>query len=178
LKPAAAGEPPDPDKLWTDLAADGPAVRRAVWAAAGHPDVAVKLFRTQWPVPEHPVDADQVRTLIDKLDGASYADREAAQAELAKLGRQAEPELRKALAGTPSPEVKRRAGRILDRWAPHATAEYSTVEARELRAVWALELAGTPEAKALLQAWTGAKVGDRLCEEADAAVKRLEGRAR
>jgi hypothetical protein len=42
-----------------------------------------------------------------------------------------------------------------------------------VRAVWALELAGTAEAKKLLAAWAAAQVGNRLCEEAAAALKRL-----
>jgi RNA polymerase sigma factor (sigma-70 family) len=174
LRPPDSREPPDPDKLWADLTGDGAAVRRAVWAAAGHPEVAVKLFRTRWPVPERPVDAEQVRKLIGQLDSETFADREAAEIELTQLGRQAEPELRNTLGGTPSAEVKRRAKRILDRWAPHTRADYPPEEARELRAVWALEVAGTPAAKKLLEEWAAAKVGNRLCEEADAALKRFK----
>jgi RNA polymerase sigma factor (sigma-70 family) len=173
LKPPASREPPDPDKLWTELAGNGPEVRRAVWAAAQHPDVAVKLFRQKWPVPQRPIDAARVRKLIGKLDSATFAEREAAQAELAKLGRQIEEPLRKALAETTSLEVKRRAQALVDRWSPATTAVYSADEAREPRAVWALELAGTPQAKQLLEGWAKAKVGNRLCEEADAALKRL-----
>jgi WD40 repeat protein len=178
LRPPAGREPPDPARLWADLSGDGPAVRRAVWAAAQHPDVAVRLFRQKWPVPGQPVDTAQVRKLIGELDGETFAGREAAEAELAKLGRQAEAELRKALAESTSAEVKRRAQRLVDRWSPPGGAEYPPGQARELRAVWALELAGTPGAKKLLEAWAAAKVGDRLCEEAAAAVKRLQRRSR
>src|SRR5262249_51619630 len=96
----------------------------------------------------------------------------AAEAELRKLGRQAETQLRKTLAESTSLEVKQRVKRIVDRW-PTATAAYPAEEARELRAVWALELAGTAEAKKLLEAWATARVGNRLCEEANAAVRRL-----
>jgi hypothetical protein len=172
LKPPR-GESPDPAKLWADLAGNGPAVRQAVWAAAQHPEVAIHLFRQKWPVPQKPVDVQRVRKLIAELDNTKFTERETAQAELAKLGRHVEPELRKALAETKSLEVKRRAEALLDRWSPPATAEYSPEDAREMRAVWALELAGTPDAKQLLAAWAKAKVGNRLCEEAAAAVKRL-----
>jgi WD40 repeat protein len=171
LKPPR-GDPPDPTKLWADLAGNGPTVRQAVWAAAQHPDMAIKLFRQKWPAPEQPVDAARMRKRIGELDSTAFAEREAAQAELAKLGRQAETELRKALAETQSLEVKRRAEALLGRWSPPAAAEYSPDDARELRAVWALELAGTPEAKQLLEVWAKAKVGNRLCEEADDALKR------
>ena len=77
-----------------------------------------------------------------------------------------------------TPEVRRRASRLLARWAAPASAEYPAGQARELRAVWALELAGTPEAKKLLEGWAGAGVGERLCEAADAALKRLRRSAR
>jgi RNA polymerase sigma factor (sigma-70 family) len=172
LKPPAGREPPEPARLWADLAGDGPAVRRAVWAAAQHPDLAVKLFREKWPVPERPADAERIRKLIARLDADAFADREAAEAELKKIGRPAEEELHKALAGTASPEVKRRVKAIVDAWSPPTTAEYPADEARELRAVWALELAGTPEAKKLLEGWAAGKVGNRLCEEAATALKR------
>lgn len=174
LKPPASREPPDPAKLCADLASDGPAMRRAVWAAAQHPDVALKLFSQKWPISQHPVAVERIRKLIGNLDNADFAEREAAEAELVRIGRQAESELRKMLAEATSLEVKRRAKRIVDRWSSPATAEYSAGEARELRAVWALELAGTTEAKKLLEAWATARIGNRLCEEAGAALKRLQ----
>lgn len=178
LKPPASHEAPDPDKLWTDLAGAAPAARRAVWAAAQHPDVAIKRFRRKWPLPQQAVDGERIRKLIGKLDSATFDEREAAEAELRKLGRQAESELRKALAESPAPEVKQRAKRIVDGWSPPATADYSADDARELRAVWALELAGTAEAKKLLEAWATARSGNRLCEEAEAALRRLQPTSR
>jgi WD40 repeat protein len=173
LKPSVGREPPDLAKLWADLAGDGPAIRRAVWASAQHPDVAVKLFREKWPISDKPLDADNVRKLLDKLDSGEFDVREAAEAELSKLGRQVEDELRRAVAETKSAEVKERAGRVLAKLATMDTAEYSAEEARELRAVWALELAGNPEAKKLLEAWSKAKVGNRLSEASAAALKRM-----
>ncbi len=172
LKPPAGREPPDPAQLWDDLAGREPSVSRAVWAAAQHPDMAVKLFRAKWPVPKDPVDPARIRKLIGDLDSTQFEAREAAEAALLKMGRVAETELRKAVADTTSGEVKQRGGRILDRWSPLEVAEYSAEEARELRAVWALEIAATPEAGKLLGEWAKAKVGTRLCEEAAAARKR------
>jgi RNA polymerase sigma factor (sigma-70 family) len=173
LKPPAGREPPDPAKLWSDLAGDGPAVRQAVWAAAQHPEAALKLFREKWPIPKDPLDPKQVARLLADLDSPEFATREAATAELGKLGRRVEAELRKALAETASPEVRRRAEKVLALWAPSEAAEYSAEDARELRAVWALELAGTAAARTLLEEWAAAKVGNRLCEEAARAVRRL-----
>lgn len=173
LKPPAGREPPDPAKLWTDLAGEGPVVRQAVWAAAQHPEAAVKLFREKWPIPKDPLDAKRVARLLADLDSPEFAAREAATAELGKLGRRVEAELRKELAQTTSPEVRRRAEKVLALWAPSEAAEYSAEDARELRAAWALELAGTAAARTLLEEWAAAKVGNRLCEEAARAVQRL-----
>ena len=73
---------------------------------------------------------------------------------------------------TLTPEAKLRLERILDKLSFGETAECPPEVARELRAVWALELVGTPEAKKLLEAWAAAKVGNRLCEESASAIKR------
>jgi hypothetical protein len=173
LKPPAGREAPDPAKLWADLTGDGPAIRRAVWTASQHPDAAIKLFREKWPLPKGPPDNKQVARFIADLENPEFAKREAATAELAKLGRRVEAELRKAWTETSSAEVRRRVEKILALWAPSEAADYSSEDARELRAVWALELAGTPEARALLVEWSEAKVGNRLCVEAAAALKRL-----
>jgi hypothetical protein len=140
--------------------------------------MAVKLFRAKWPVPIDPVEPARIRKLIGDLDSAQFEVREAAEAALLKMGRVAETELRKAVTDTTSGEVKQRGGRILDRWSPLEVAEYSAEEARELRAVWALEIAATPETKKLLDDWARAKVGTRLCDEAAAARKRLEEHGR
>lgn len=174
LKPPTGSKPPDPAELWTDLAGDGPAIRRAVGSVARHPDIAIALFREKWPVPKVSLDPVRVRGLIEDLDSPQFAKREAATAELKKLGRRIDAELRKAAEQTNSAEVKQRAEKILSRWAPITSAEYSTEDARELRAVWALELAGTPEARKLLTEWADSKVGNRLGDEAAAALKRLQ----
>jgi hypothetical protein len=172
LRPPAGGEPPDPATLWADLAADGPTAARAVWAAARHPGAVVKLFRDKWPVTDN-VDAGRVRRLIEELDGPRFAAREAATAELMKLGRRAEGEVRRALAEARSAEAKQRLEQVLDRLKQPALAELPAEDARELRAARALELAGTAEARQLLADWGAAKVGARLCEESTAALKRL-----
>ena len=172
LRPPLGSEPPDPAKLWTDLAGDGPTAARAVWAVARHPDVAVKLFRDKWPVTAK-LDAERVRTLIAELDSPRFAAREAAAAELIKLGRRAEAQVRKALAESKSAEARQGLERVLNRLKPSALAELPPDDARELRAVWALELAGTAEARKLLADWATAKIGIRLCDESAAVLKRL-----
>jgi hypothetical protein len=154
---AAAGVSGHPDrptgcelKLWESatgreiqrLTVDTKILRSATVRLAFAPDGKTLFLGTE---------AERLRKLIGTLDDATFAEREAAEAELRKLGRQAETELRKTLAESTSLEVKQRVKRIVDRWST-ATAAYPAEEARELRAVWALELAGTAEAKKLLEA--------------------------
>jgi len=174
LKTSAGPQPPDPAKLWADLVGEGPAVRRAVWAAAQHPEQAIKLFRDKWPIPSKPDDPKLVAKLIGDLDSATFEDREAAKAALEKMGRRVEAELKKTAEETSSAEVKRRIELILARLAGPEAADYSAEEAREFRAVWALELAGTPEAQKLLKEWSVGKVGIRLGAASTAALKRLD----
>src|SRR5207244_4336681 len=103
--------------------------------------------------------------------------RELASAGLKKLGRRAEVALRRTLAQTASAEAKRRIEAILSQWVTSIGPEYPAEDARELRAVWALELAGTVNARTLLADWAAANVGNRLSGEAAQALKRLQGRA-
>src|SRR5262249_42562570 len=112
--------------------------------------------------------------LLSDLDSPVFTRREAATTELKKLGRRVEVALRNELKGNASAEVKRRAEKLLARWATPRVAEYDTEGARELRAAWALELARAPEARKLLTEWAAERVGNRLCEEAAAAVQRLQ----
>jgi RNA polymerase sigma factor (sigma-70 family) len=171
-------EAPDPAKLWADLAGNGSVIRQAVWAAADHQEIAIKLFRGKWPVPKDPLDLKRVAKLISALDSADFAERETATAELEKLGHRVEAALRKEAAENPSEETKRRLEKILARLSESEAAELPPEEARELRAVWALELAGTAEAQKLLTEWAAAKVGIQLGEESAAALKRLSRKKR
>src|SRR5262249_13153097 len=89
---------------------------------------------------------------------------------LKELGAPAVPALRRALGGRPSPEVGRRARRLRDalRASPSAGASVWM-----LRAIEALERAGTPEAKAVLRALADGAPEARQTQEAGAALARL-----
>jgi len=175
LHPLATKNVPDTTRLWTDLAGDGAAAWRAIWSAAAHADAAIRLFREKWPPPKEPLDPKRVAALIADLDSARFAAREAAVAELTKLGRRAEGQIREA-AKSGSAEARQRAEGIIITWSGPSTAEVPAEDAREMRAVWALELAGTPSARALLKEWADGRVGRRLWEEAEAATRRLAAR--
>jgi hypothetical protein len=167
---------PDPAKLWDELGRSEGAA--AVWSLAAHSELATKLFRAKWPVPEKSVDVEQVKKLIRELDDDRFKVREAATMALVKLGRQVETELRKASRESGSAEFKSRIEKILETWKQPSGAEYAADQVRELRAVWALELANTAESRQLLEDWAKTRVGNRLCEEADLALKRLRARSK
>jgi hypothetical protein len=97
---------------WADLAGDDAArAYEAVWALAAG-DSAPFLKGRLRPVPA--AGAEQVARLLADLDSDAFAVRERATRELAKLEEAAEPALRKALAGHPSPEVRRRVTGLLE----------------------------------------------------------------
>jgi hypothetical protein len=77
--------------------------------------------------------------------------------------------MRQALAGRPSPEVRRRLGELLQRLDPLASPELL----RGLRAVQVLEQVGTPEARDLLRTLAGGVPEARLTQEAKASLQRL-----
>jgi RNA polymerase sigma factor (sigma-70 family) len=177
IRSSNADRPPDPAKLWSDLCGDGPAIRRGVWAAAQYPDIAIRLFREKWPPAKQPIDLEHIRRLITDLDDRRFSQRESATTQLQKVGRAAQDELQKELARGPSPEAKQRIESILTRLALPVTAEHSTDDARELRAVWALELSGTAAAERLLSEWAEAGTGKLLWAEAEHSLARLRKRA-
>ena len=86
---------------------DAPRAYRAVRKLAASPASAVELFRSRIK-PIAPADEQHVRRLIADLDSDEFAARQKAEAELEKLGELAVAACRKALAGAPSAEARRR----------------------------------------------------------------------
>ncbi len=156
--------------LWQKLAGDAasPAIRSLAAAPGAVPFLATKLR----PAAE---DGERIAALIAQLDNDRYATREAATRALENLGPSAEPALREALAGSPSPEVRMRAEGLLaalDKPRPVPTGE----TLRALRAIQLLELIGTPEARRLLETLAAGAPGAPETREAGAALRRLEAR--
>jgi WD40 repeat protein len=161
------------EALWQDLGgADGARAYRAVWALAAAPGRAVP-FLAERLRPFPPLDAGRIDRLVAALGHARYAVRAQAVRELERLGEVAEPALRRALAGNPSLEQRRRVERLLDKAAAPVT---SPEQLRALRAVEVLERAGTPEARRVLAALAVGAADARLTREARAALGRLAGR--
>lgn len=89
-----------------------------------------------------------------------------------KLDVQALPAYHKALDGKPSLEMRRRLEDLRAK-AQRAWWGVSGERLRSLRAIEALELAGTNEAREVLQMLAAGAEGARLTEEAKAALERL-----
>jgi hypothetical protein len=120
------------------------------------------------------LDAKQVRKLIDDLDSAQFAVRDAATKKLASFGEQAEPALRQALQGKPSLEVRKRLEAL------HRDAEIagrglvrSPELLRTLRAIRALEAMDNAEARQVLEALALGDPAARVSRHAKEALCRI-----
>jgi WD40 repeat protein len=120
--------------------------------------------------PATAVDAKRLARLVAEFDSDQFAARESAYEELIKVGRSAEPVLRRALAGQPSVEASRRIRKLLEKL---ESGVLSPDELRALRAVEILEHIGRPEAKKLLQDLAGGAFEARLTQEAKATLERM-----
>jgi WD40 repeat protein len=158
--------------LWRDLAgSDAARANRAAWTLATSPDRALAFLKDHVR-PTAPSDAQQLRRLITDLDSDQFEVRSAAAKELEDLGDQAAPALRRALAGQPSAEVRKRAEALLaGRWLVR-----SPEVLRRLRAIQVLERIGSPEARHVLEELAGGAPAARETREAREALQRLAGK--
>jgi RNA polymerase sigma factor (sigma-70 family) len=177
-----AHQPPVPtatevEMLWKHLGSEDAArAAQAIRQLAAAPDAAVPLLRRRLrPAPV--VDEGHLARLMTDLESDSFANRQKALAELEKLGDQALPAYRKTLEGKPPLEMRRHLEHLLEKAGP-AWWDVSGERLRALRAVEALELAGTKEAREVLKTLAAGAPGARLTEEAKAALIRLAGNRR
>ena len=105
------------------------------------------------------------------LDSEEFAVRQKASKELEKLGPEVEPIFREVLAGSPSPEVRKRLEALLAR---SPLPLHSGEALRQLRVVAVLERIDNKESRVLLQKLATGAPGARLTREAQAALQRLE----
>jgi WD40 repeat protein len=155
-------------RCWDELAgADAEAAFRAIRRLAGSPGAAVPFLRERLK-PVAAVPPERLRRLLADLDGDDFAARRRAAAELEALADIAAPELRKALGGVASAEVRRALQKALD-----GLDSPTPERLRAVRAVEALEWAGTPGAARLLDELARGAQGATLTAEAAAARDRL-----
>lgn len=174
-RPAVGLTDKDLAALWADLAgANAAKAYRAARTLATAPKQAVPWLQERLRPVAAP-DPDQIVRLLADLDSDSFQTREKATRELAGLGESAGPALRKALAGRPSAEVRQRLQPLL---AELDRPEDSPERLRVLRAVEALEDAGTAEARQVLEKLAGGLAEARVTREAKASLSRLVANSR
>jgi hypothetical protein len=157
-------------ELWDDLASDdAQRAYRAVARLANAPG-AVEPFLEARLTESRTPGAAPLKRMVEDLDSVKFADREKASAGLARLGRLAEPALRKALGEHPSPEKARRLEHLLGKL-PKAGADLGVV--RLQRAVEALEHRATEPARQLLKVLSAGDAEDVVSREARASLARL-----
>jgi RNA polymerase sigma factor (sigma-70 family) len=161
--------PAELEACWADLAgADGRRALIAVSRLRDVPDQAMRLLRGRLR-PAAAIPEEELRRAVAELDGNAFTRREAATKRLAAWGELAEPALKEALRGQPSPEARRRIEDLLA--APRLVREPEA--RRALRAVRVLEGTGTPGARQVLEPLAQGAPEARLTIEACAALRRL-----
>jgi hypothetical protein len=109
----AAGPASRLETLWTDLASPDEAKATRAALALGADKEAVAFLKDHLkPVK---ADAKRVAQLIEQLDSDDFTRREEAAADLDYFGKFIKTDLEKAVAGSKSAEVKKRAQGLLDR---------------------------------------------------------------
>ena len=164
-------QPDELQELWTDLACDAASTAcAAVCQMIAAPEPSVPFLRERLrSAKDH--DGDRIAQLIADLDSNRFDVREKAMTELAKLP--AEPALRKAMAGSPSLEVRRRIDQLLEKF---RKTGLSADQLREIRAAEILEHIGNPASQAVLKELANGAAGSLLADEAKSALARLAKR--
>ncbi len=164
------GKQRKPDERWTDLAGDPVSAYQALWALVDDPKTCCALLRQRIAPVKDTANPARVRRLVAQLDSEEFGQREAASRELAAMGESIKETLRSALTKAESAEARRRLKDLLGKLQGGPTAD----DLRQLRAVHALELCGTAQARQLLRTLAGGASGARLTRDARAALERLE----
>jgi hypothetical protein len=126
--------------------------------------------------PVEPLPAKEFEKLFSELNAEEFADRKAAAAKLRAAGEGAVGQLRDALKGDPSAEQRDAVGRLLGAW-PAADWKPPTAERlRVVRAVAALELGGTADARKFLAELAAGAADGTTTREAKRALERGQRR--
>jgi RNA polymerase sigma factor (sigma-70 family) len=159
--------------LWEDLASEDAArAFQGLAALVEAPDQSGPFLKEclEKILVGDPID---LKRLIGNLDDESFAVREKASGELARLGKLAEPALRQALKANPSTEVARRVGELLEKLEKKG---FDPASLRLVRIIEVLERLGTPEAGRLLESLAKRTPEAPLGQEAKASLRRLAKR--
>ena len=143
------------------------AIRRL---ASAPREAAVYLRERVKPVPA--TDERHVKKLIADLDSDDFETRDRATKDLEALGEAIVGPCEAALAGTPPVEPRRRLAALRDKFAD-AWRKPSRERLRVIRALEALEMCGSGEARDVLAALAKGAPGAYITEQAKAALKRV-----
>jgi WD40 repeat protein len=168
-------EKPPPQRLsertFDDLATPEPRVaQNAVWALVNEPAKAMPLLRERIKPAGAIADSD-VRSLVTDLADTNFVRREAALRRLHELGHGIEKTLEAAAARTTNTEQSRRLKSLLD--ACRDDGPMNAAERRALRAIQALGIINSPDARSLLESWSKGDAAAILTREAKAALECL-----
>ncbi|HEY7424247.1 MAG TPA: hypothetical protein VH682_08480, partial [Gemmataceae bacterium] len=160
---------------WTDLATnDGPRVHRAIHELAASPKDAIPYLQTRLQ-PALVLDDKRILRLITELDSEDFKTRENATRELDTLEERGLEFYRKALQAKPPLELRRRLLALVEKYST-PWRNPSRERLRSLRTLEVLELAGTPEARQMLEALAKGAPESWLTAEAKEALDRLRRR--
>jgi WD40 repeat protein len=162
----------DPAQEWANLGAGAQKAFAARAALAESPEKAVSLLKQRLR-PAQSADPQRLRRLLADLDSDRFAVRDEARKGLEEMGELALEALRKALADTPKPEVRRRIEALLEKQRGPITRPEAL---RALRAVAVLEDIATKEARQVLATLAKGAPEARLTQEAKASLERLDKR--
>jgi WD40 repeat protein len=160
--------PTDMQTLWKDLGSSDPAeVLEATDRLVEAPDDTVPFLQKLLS----PISAAAGERFIEDLDSATFAKREKASQQLARMEFAAARALQKRLAAKPTLEMRQRIEKLLKTLdEPHIRAEYGAA----WQAVTVLEQIGTQPACEVLKVLSQGAPDARLTEKAQAALKRRE----
>jgi WD40 repeat protein len=170
---SAERSPADLEVDWKDLAGESRAGYAALGRLVSSPERGVPFLGKQLQSTK-PVDTRRIERLLADLGDRRFEVRARATKELEALADRAAPALRKALAGNPSLEAKRRLEALLDRLDGMSLLPETV---RQIRAVEALERIGNPDARRLLDKLAAGPPETRLTQVAKASLGRLARRA-
>jgi WD40 repeat protein len=163
-KPSALA-PADLERLWSDLADDAAAADRALETLARAPKQSVTFLQQRLRPAAIP--AAHVKLVAD-LDSKDFTVRDKAFRTLDGLGEEAEGVLYKTLEGKPPLEIRRRLELLLEK-----RGQFTF---RPLRAIEALELISTAEARQVLGVLAKGAHNPQVVQAAAAALRRLTKR--
>jgi RNA polymerase sigma factor (sigma-70 family) len=163
----------DLDGAWDTLAGDDAAKAfRMGQRLAGSPkDAIAYLQKRLQPVPV--VEEKRVQKLIADLGSDDFATRTNATKELEKLEDSPVDLYQMALEGDQSVEARKRLDELVEKSA-ELWRTLTPERRRVIRALEVLELAGTPEARQVLQSLAKGASGARQTQEAKASLERLQ----